>query len=112
MNLIEKEEEEGNVKTISTKKIIGIIIFLAAAIVLLIFAGLLTFRVDTSEARRSALKQSGGGKILSESIDDEGLWNDYTYIIQNGNTWYEIEVSGFGNITEVKSRTDQKPVHD
>lgn len=48
-----------------------------------------------------------GGEIVSQEVSSEGLWNEYSYGIVNGDTWYDIEISGFGNVTEMESGTGQ-----
>ena len=58
---------------------------------------------------RADLDAAGGGEIISRETSSEGLWNEYSYEIVNGDTWYDIEVSGFGHITELKSSTSQYP---
>lgn len=96
----------------SKKKIIGIVAAAVIAVIIIAVAALLLLRANPSEARETALAQTGGGQIVSESISSEGLWNEYSYVIQNGNVWYEIEVSGFGNVTEMETGTGQRPFDD
>ena len=59
------------------------------------------------QAQQIALDAAGGGEIVSQEVSSEGLWNEYSYGIVNGDTWYDIEISGFGNVTEVESGTGQ-----
>ena len=71
----------------------------AVIALILIFA----LRVDGNEARQIALEASGGGEVIQETRESEGLWNEYEFVIQNGDTWYSIEIGGFGRITEMES---------
>lgn len=48
------------------------------------------------------MNQTGGGEIVSQEISNEGLWNEYSYTIVNGDSWYDIEINGFGQITELE----------
>ena len=66
-------------------------------------------RIDAAEARQIALDTAGGGEVIGQETSSEGLWNEYSYEIVNGDTWYDIEVSGFGHITELESSTSQYP---
>ena len=61
--------------------------------------------IDAAEARQIALDTAGGGEVIGQEISSEGLWNEYSYVIVNGSTWYDIEVSGFGRVTELESGT-------
>ena len=88
-----------------SKKVIGIV---AGVIVVVIVAGIaavMAFRVDSAKAEQIALEQAGGGEIVQQEISSEGLWNEYSYVIQNGDSWYEIEVGGFGSVTDMESGT-------
>lgn len=87
-------------KKLSVKKIAAIVIGAAAALVA-VFA----LRIDAAEARQIALDTAGGGEVIGQEISSEGLWNEYSYVIVNGSTWYDIEVSGFGRVTELESGT-------
>ena len=60
---------------------------------------------SSAEARQIALDTAGGGEVIGQEISSEGLWNEYSYVIVNGSTWYDIEVSGFGRVTELESGT-------
>ena len=89
-------------KKFSVAGIIGIV---AGAVVVLAIIGLIAvvvLRVDAAEAQSIALTQTGGGEIVSQEISNEGLWNEYSYTIVNGNNWYDIEISGFGQVTELE----------
>ena len=94
-------------KNLSVKKLTGIVIGAAAALAVAALAAVFTLRVDSAEARQIALDAAGGGEIVSQEVSREGLWNEYSYGIVNGDTWYDIEISGFGNVTEVESGTGQ-----
>ena len=59
------------------------------------FAAVMLLRVDPAEAQNIALSQTGGGEIVSQEVSSEGLWNEYSYTIVNGDTWYEIEIWRF-----------------
>lgn len=88
--------------------IAGIVILgvLAAA-----FLGSLLLRVDEAEAREIALSAVGGGQVIGQSVDREGLWNEYSFRISNNGTWYEVEVDGFGTVTELESDWDREDWH-
>lgn len=94
-------------KKLSVKAIAGIIIgavlVIAAAEVILV----MTLRIDQSRAREIALEQTGGGEIIQEEVSSEGLVSEFSYVITNGDNWYEIEIGGFGNVEEMKSGTGQ-----
>lgn len=92
-------------KTMSVKKIIAIVIGAAGALAVIALAAIFTLRVDNGEARQIALDAAGGGEVVSQEVSSEGLWNEYSYEIVNGDTWYDIEVSGFGSVTEMESST-------
>ena len=94
-------------KNLSVKKLTGIVIGAAAALAVAALAAVFTLRVDSAEARQIALDAAGGGEVVSQETSSEGLWNEYSYQIVNGDTWYDIEISGFGNITELESGTGQ-----
>ena len=72
-------------------------------------AAVLALRVDSAEAQQIALDTVGGGEIVSQEVSSEGLWNEYSYEIINGDTWYDIEISGFGSVTELESVSSQYP---
>ena len=80
-------------KKLSKKGIAGIVIGIIVVIAIIVIAIIMTMRIDSEEAR---------------SI--EGLWNEYSYVIINGDKWYEIEIGGFGGIGEIKSGTGQVPI--
>lgn len=86
-----------------SKKALGIGAGALAAAAVIILAGIMIFRIDNVKAEQIALNQTGGGQIVKREISSEGLWNEYSYTIQNGDTWYEIEIGGFGRIEEFES---------
>lgn len=92
-------------KTLSVKKIIAIVIGAAGALAVIALAAIFALRVDSAEARQIALDAAGGGEVVAQEVSSEGLWNEYSYEIVNGDTWYDIEVSGFGSVTEMESST-------
>lgn len=103
----ETEQEDGMMKKMSMKKLAGIAAGIAAAVVVVAVAAVLVLRIDAAEAQQIALELSGGGEIQSQGISSEGLWNEYDYLIANGDTWYDIEINGFGVVTEMESGTGQ-----
>lgn len=88
-----------------SKKVRALIIIGAVVVVGLgaVLAGSLLMRVDVGKAREAALAAAGGGEIMGQEIDQEGLWNEYSFDIMNGNTWYEVEVNSFGRVTGLES---------
>lgn len=78
----------------------GIVVVVVLVAVLI---GSLVLRVDVVKARETALAAAGGGEIMGQEIDQEGLWNEYSFDIVNGNTWYEVEVNAFGRVTGLES---------
>ena len=92
-------------KNMSVKKIVAMIV--GAVAVLAVAA--VALRVDSAEAQQIALDTVGGGEIVSQEVSSEGLWNEYSYEIINGDTWYDIEISGFGSVTELESVSSQYP---
>ena len=86
-------------KNMSVKKIVAMIVGAAAVLAVAAVAAVLALRVDSAEAQQIALDTVGG----------EGLWNEYSYEIINGDTWYDIEISGFGSVTELESVSSQYP---
>ena len=78
---------------IGVAAVLGVAILAAAASVLL--------QVDAERAREIARSAVGGGEIVGQSIDQEGLWREYSFQISNNGTWYEVELDGFGRITEL-----------
>lgn len=76
----------------------GIVLF-----IIIFVAVVLTQRIDSQEAQNIALEHSGGGEIVAREISKDILWNEYSYTIQNGDQWYEIEINGFGNVEETQS---------
>lgn len=73
------------------------------AVLMAVLIGSLVLRVDVAEARETALTAAGGGEVVSQEIDQEGLWNEYSFDIVNGDMWYEIEVNAFGKVTGLES---------
>ena len=96
-------------KHLSVKKLVGIIVGAVVVLAVIALAAIFALRVDGTEARQIALDTAGGGEVISQEVSSEGLWNEYSYKIVNGDTWYDIEVSGFGHITELESGTGQYP---
>ena len=96
-------------KHLSVKKPVGIIVGAVVVLAAIALAAIFALRVDGTEARQIALDTAGGGEVISQEVSSEGLWNEYSYKIVNGDTWYDIEVSGFGNVTEMESGTGQYP---
>ena len=92
-------------KNPSVKKITAIVIGAAAALAVVALIAVFALRIDAAEARQIALDTAGGGEVIGQEISSEGLWNEYSYVIVNGSTWYDIEVSGFGRVTELESGT-------
>lgn len=88
-------------KKLSKKLLAGVV---AAALVVVAagFAGIFMLRIDTAKAQEIALNQTGGGEIVSQEIENEGLWKEYKYEIVNGSSQYEIEIGGFGNVKELE----------
>ena len=96
-------------KHLSVKKLVGIIVGAVVVLAVIALAAIFALRVDGTEARQIALDTAGGGEVISQEVSSEGLWNEYSYKIVNGDTWYDIEVSGFCNVTEMESGTGQYP---
>ena len=96
-------------KNLSVKKLVGIGVGAVAVLAVLALVAIFALRVDSAEARQIALDAAGGGEVVSQEVSREGLWNEYSYGIVNRDTWYDIEVSGFGNVTEMESGTGQYP---
>ena len=96
-------------KNLSVKKIAAIVIGAAAALAVVALIAVFALRIDAAEARQIALDTAGGGEVIGQEISSEGLWNEYSYVIVNGSTWYDIEVSGFGRVTELESGTGTYP---
>ena len=88
-----------------SKKARTLIIAGAAAVVVLlaVFIGSLVLRVDVAQAREAALAAVGGGEIVGQEIDQEGLWSEYSFDIRSGDTWYEVELNAFGRVTGLES---------
>ena len=82
------------------------LVIAGAAVVMVVVVGFiaaLALRTDAAQAREIALAATGGGEIVSQEIDQEGLWNEYSYDIRNGENWYEVEVTAFGRVTGLES---------
>ena len=88
-----------------SNKVRALIIAGAAVVVVLVAAliGSLVLRVDVAEARETALAVAGGGEVVGQEIDREGLWNEYSFDVVNGDTWYEVEINAFGRVTGLES---------
>lgn len=97
-------------RKLSKKGIIGIIIAAVVVIIIAVIAIIMGTRIDSEEAKRIALAESGGGEITQQEISHEGLWNEYSYTIINGEKWYEIEIGGFGDVQELQSGTGPAPI--
>lgn len=65
--------------------------------------GSVVFQVDMAQARETALNTVGGGEVVSQEMDREGLWNEYSFDILNGQTRYEVEVNAFGQVTGMET---------
>ena len=87
------------------KKRIGKWIGLFIAVIVIFVAVVMTQRIDSQEAQNIALEQAGGGKIVAQEIDKGLLLNEYSYTVQNGDNWYQVDINGFGNVEEVESGT-------
>ena len=87
------------------KKGIGKWIGLFIAVIVIFVAVVLTQRIDSQEAQNIALEQAGGGKIVAQEIDKGLLLSEYSYTVQNGENWYQVDINGFGNVEEVESGT-------
>ena len=87
-----------------SKKVIGLIIGGALLLIIIVgAAGMMILGTNAQEARDIALNYSGGGEIVSQETENEGLLNEYKFTIVNGNNWYEIQIGGFGRIQEVET---------
>ena len=96
-------------KNMSVKKIVGIAVAAVIALAVIAVAAVMMLRVDAAQAQQIAMDTAGGGEIVSQEVSSEGLWNEYSYEIINGDTWYDIEISGFGSVTELESVSSQYP---
>ena len=83
-----------------SKKTIGIIIGVVAAVIIIAVIAIMAFRIDIAEAQQIALNQAGGGEIVEREVSSDGLWNEYSYTVVNGDTWYQVDISGFGMVEE------------
>lgn len=75
----------------------------AAAVLAAVLIGSLVLSVDVTKAREAALAAAGGGEVVGQEIDQEGLWKEYSFDILNGGTWYEVDVNAFGTVTSLES---------
>ena len=75
----------------------------AAGVLVVVWIAALVLRVDLAKARETALDAAGGGEVMSQEIDREGFWNEYSFDILNGGVWYEVEVNAFGQVTGLES---------
>ena len=87
----------------SKKKIAGVSAGLIAILIIGTLILVFVLRIDSGKAESIAMEQAGGGQIVSREISRDGLWNEYSYVIHNGEQWYEIEIGGFGQVDELKS---------
>ncbi len=92
-------------KKLGTKGIVGIIVGAVVILAIAVIVAIMVLRVDGTEAQQIAIQQAGGGEIISQEVSSEGLWNEYQYLVVNGDNWYEIEIGGFGNIEGIESGT-------
>ena len=103
--VIIKKDEEKNMKKIGKKAIIGICAGAALLVAVVAVIAIMVFRIDAVRAQNIALSQTGGGEIVEQDISQEGLWNEYSYTIVNGDKWYEVEIGGFGGVEGFESGT-------
>ena len=89
-------------KKLSKRKWIGIAAGGGAALAVICLLGSAALQVDVSRARQIALEQAGGGEIVAEEVSREGLWKEYNYVVVNGDHWYDLELNGFGMVTELE----------
>ena len=75
----------------------------AVAVLAVALVASLALRVDVLEAREAALAAAGGGEVVGQEIVREGLWDEYSFDIMSGDTWYEVEVNAFGWVTGLES---------
>ena len=99
-------------KNISIKKTIIILITIIPILLTILFIGIINLRINNIEAQNIALQKTGGGEIINEKIDIDGLLNDYSYTIRNGENWYNIEINSFGKITEFENGIGEYPIYD
>ena len=88
-----------------SKKVRALVVAGVVVVVVLVAGviGSLALQVDVAQARETALAAAGGGEVVGQEIDREGLWSDYSFDIVNGDTWYEVEVSAFGRVSGLES---------
>ena len=58
-----------------SKKTIGIIIGVVAAVIIIAVIAIMAFRIDIAEAQQIALNQAGGGEIVESEVSSEGGGN-------------------------------------
>lgn len=90
-------------KKLGKKGLIGIIAGAVVLIVIIVLILILTLRINGTEAQNIALQQTNGGEIVNQEVSSEGLWNEYQYTIVNGDSWYEVEINGFGAVEGIES---------
>ncbi len=90
-------------KKLGKKGIIGIIVGAVVLIVIIALILILMLRINGVEAQNIALQQTGGGEIVEQEVDSKGLWSEYQYTIVNGDSWYEVEIGGFGVVESIES---------
>ncbi len=90
-----------------SKKVIIICVAVVVVLIIAGFAAVLGLRVDSAQAEQIALNQAGGGEIVEREISSDGLLNEYSYTIQNGDRWCKVEITGFGRVEEFESGTGQ-----
>ena len=100
-----KTKEEHEMKKIGKKGIAAIIgaVIALVAVAVIALAAILILRIDGEQAQQIAIQQAGGGEIISQEVSREGLWNEYSYIVVNGDRWVKIDITVFGNIEEIET---------
>jgi hypothetical protein len=88
-----------------TKKVIISVVVVIVALVVIALCGIMFLRATPEKAEQAAISAVGGGEIVEREISSDGLLNEYSYTIVNGNTWYEVEINGFGSVEELKQGT-------
>ena len=105
-------------KNMSVKKIVAMIVGAAAVLAVAAVAAVLALTMwragtleqilHTGQQLNTWLPQTTQ-QTEPEEVSSEGLWNEYSYEIINGDTWYDIEISGFGSVTELETVSSQYP---
>ena len=93
------------------KRTVIICLCVAVAVTALVFGGIFIFRIDETKAEQIALETAGGGEIVKREVNSDGLIKEFTYVVKNGDTWYEIEIGGFGQVEEMESGTGDSWKH-